>query len=68
MRNKMLCYLCFEWGIFVWNNTNNINKNYTEGTGNSPAIYKNRIEKLQEASSTFQLERATESGSEVGDV
>jgi hypothetical protein len=64
----MLCYLRFEWGILVWNNINNINKNSTEGTGNSPAIYKNKIEKLEETLSTFQLERATDSASEEGDV
>lgn len=39
---KMLGYLCFWWGIFVWNNVNNTNKNNTQGTVNSPAIYKKK--------------------------
>jgi len=68
MRNKTLCCLCIGWGSFIWNNINNINKNNTDGTGNSPAIYRNKIEEVQDASSTFRLERATDSGSEVGDV
>jgi hypothetical protein len=39
---KMLGYLCFWWSIFVWNNVNNTNKNNTQGTVNSPAIYKKK--------------------------
>jgi hypothetical protein len=65
---KMLCYLCFWWGIFVWNNVNNTNKNNAEGTGNSPAIYKKKLKKYRMYHPLSISEIATVPLSEVGDV